>query len=368
MKVGLDTRTLHVKGGSRTYAYNLVRALSKLDGIDITLFGGDAIGNFIPINPPPKNDFLRPMWENISILPYIKRKGIDIFHGLKHVIPLFTKVKTVVTVHDLSALKFPFLFHVKSRLYWELLTKRYIKSADKIIAISNSTKEDLIDFFGVSEEKIMVIHLGVNESFLKMGDDTRKIKDILKRSGVFLSDADKVISSVGTIQPRKNYVRLIKAFEILGKNQDLKLLIAGRRGWKTDEIFDYMKRSEVGDKIHYLGYVLDDALPALYKASDLFVYPSLYEGFGLPPLEAMACGTPVITSNTSSLPEVVGDAGIMVDPYDVKGLGEAMCEVLESDTLQRRMRRKGLERAKKFSWEKTARETVETYKKVLDEK
>lgn len=248
-------------------------------------------------------------------------------------------------------------------LRYKFLFPRTLKTADRIIAVSNSTKRDLINYFNIPEEKIKVILEAADEKFKLLNkEEINEVKQKYNLNFPF-------ILYVGTLEARKNIPTLIKAFyKIKKKNIEHKLVIAGKKGWKYKEIFETIDKLDLQNDVVFTGYVSDEDLPALYNAADLFVYPSIYEGFGLPPLEAMACGTPVITSNTSSLPEVVGDAGIMVDPCDVDGLTQTMCDVLTNDGLREDMIKKGLERAKMFTWEKCARETLKVYEEVYNER
>jgi glycosyltransferase involved in cell wall biosynthesis len=234
-----------------------------------------------------------------------------------------------------------------------------IKKADIIIAVSYSTKRDIINYFEIKEEKIKVVYPGVESRFRPI----RNIKEYRLRNNL----PSKMILNVGTLEPRKNVVTLIKAFKKLRKLgfKNYKLVIAGDKGWLYKPIFDEIKSSGLQKEVLFLGCVKDEDLPILYNCADVFVYPSFYEGFGFPPLEAMACGIPVITSNTSSLPEVVDNAGIMVDPDDVNSLCNAMYNVLKDKELWHQMSKKGLERAKLFSWKETAKKILEIYDEVL---
>jgi len=261
----------------------------------------------------------------------------------------------VITVHDIAYIRFPYLLNKSRQIYKKYILNSSIKKADIIIADSHSTKRDIVEFFNVDEKKIKVVHLGVESRFRPISN----VEDYRTRNNL----PSKMILNIGTLEPRKNVVALIKAFKKLQERgfKDYVLVIAGEKGWLYKRIFEEIKSSGVEQSIRLLGVVRDEDLPLLYNCTDLFVYPSLYEGFGLPPLEAMACGIPVITSNTSSLPEVVGNAGIMVGPDDVNSLCEAMHNVLKDKELWHHMSKKGLERAKLFSWEETARKVLEIY-------
>ena len=234
---------------------------------------------------------------------------------------------------------------------------------DKIIAISENTKNDLINLYRIAPERIKVIYVAADEVYRPM-ENPERTAHIRQKYTL----PDRFILFVGVIEPRKNIVRLIKAYnQIKGKIQQ-KLIIVGKKGWLYEDVFKTVDRLSLNQDVNFLGYVPKEDLAFLYTACDLFIYPSLYEGFGLPPLEAMACGAPVISSNTSSLPEVVGDAGILVTPTSTEELSAAMYKVLTDENLRNEMKLKGLERAKLFSWKKTAQETIKIYEEIYKEK
>jgi glycosyltransferase involved in cell wall biosynthesis len=265
----------------------------------------------------------------------------------------------VITVHDIAYIRFPDLLNKSRQIYKKYILSLSVKKADIIIAVSHSTKRDIIEFFKVDEKKIKVIHHGVESRFHPISN----VEGYRTRNNL----PSKMILNIGTLEPRKNVVTLIKAFKKLQERgfKDYVLTIAGEKGWLYKKIFKEIKSSGMEQSIRLLGVVRDEELPLLYNCADLFVYPSLYEGFGLPPLEAMACGVPIITSNTSSLPEVVGNAGIMVDPNDIESLSDEMYRVLKDKELKHQMSRDGLKRSKMFTWEKMANEVLETYNEIL---
>lgn len=289
---------------------------------------------------------------------------VDIFHCSTNIVPPQKKGKTAITIYDLTTIKFP-QFHPKG---WtkEALNKylRDVKRADLIIAISESTKKDVVEILKVPERKISVVYPATSKAFRKI-DDPNWISYIRSKYEI----SRKYILYVGTLEPRKNLIRLVKAYYRLKKDFRIEhqLVLAGGKGWLCDDIFEQITQLRLDGDVVITGYIVDEEdVAALMNGADLFVYPSIYEGFGLPPLEAMCCGAPVITSTASSLPEVVGDAAILVNPYDVGQMTEAMHRVLTDEVLQRDMRRKSSERAKIFSWEKTAKETLRAYEQVCE--
>ena len=278
---------------------------------------------------------------------------IDIFFS-PHFLPvaLPKNCKRVITFHDLSFKHHPQFFS-SSRKVWHFLTfpKSQAQKADKIITDSQSTKEDLVKIYKINSDKIEAIYLGVSNNF----------KPLKKHK------PQRSILYFGTIEPRKNLILLIKAFEALKKGAgmtDLKLVIAGAKGWLYKDIFETVANSRCKKDIVFTGVVDEKDKPYLYSSADVFVYPSFFEGFGFPPLEAMACGVPTIVSNTSSLSEVVGNGAIMIDPYNVDELAFAIRKVLEDKELRNDLIKKGLNQAKKFNWDKTAKQVLEIFKKL----
>ncbi len=274
--------------------------------------------------------------------------------------PLSRSCRKAMTFHDLSFEYHPEFFSWRKRIWQKYLmnVEQEAQGAEKIIAVSRSTKEDLMDFYKINPGRIKVIYSGVDDKFEKKELCESESEGIKKKYRL----PQNFILYFGTVEPRKNIVGLISAFQLIKgriKNKELKLVIAGARGWLYQDIFKAAKNSKYSQDIIFTGFVEPADKVFLYNLASLFVYPSFFEGFGFPPLEAMACGLPVITSNTSSLPEVVGDAALMVDPYNIDELAWAMAEVLAGDDLRRELIARGLARAKMFSWEKCAKETLD---------
>jgi glycosyltransferase involved in cell wall biosynthesis len=276
---------------------------------------------------------------------------LDVFYSPDFVLPPTRRsTHTLLTVHDLSFLRYPDAFVPSLRRYLERTVPRSVARADRVLADSEATRADLIAYYGALSEKVEVLHSGVDPRFRPEQEPDEREQ---LRARYSVGDRPYVLS-VGTLQPRKNYVRLIQAFATLPPAN--LLCIAGGRGWLCEDIFAEAERH--GDRVRILGFVDDADLPALYRNAALFALPSLYEGFGLPMLEAMACGTPVVCSNVSSLPEVAGDAALTVDPFDIDGLAEAMARTLEDADLQQRMIAKGLAQAARFTWTESARQLL----------
>jgi glycosyltransferase involved in cell wall biosynthesis len=368
--IGLNAHLLSLaqtyrSAGINWYIHNLLLNLALADQENqYTVFLGDR--RFLP-NPgltlrtswlPTTHPLVRIGWEQL-VQPFVLwQEKIDLLHSLAFVTPLVSPCPSVVTIYDLSFLLFPLGFKHSKRLYLTLLTRPSARKARRIITISESTKRDTVLLLGVSPEKVDVVYCGVDKAFHPLPE--REVASFRQKRGL----PERIILFLGTIEPRKNVARLVEAYSRLEDGQ-VKLVIGGARGWLYEEVFARVEELDLTGDVLFPGYIPPDELPLWYNAAELFVYPSLYEGFGLPPLEAMACGTPVITSNVSSLPEVVGEAGLTVDPMDSEGLAEAMNQVLGDGALRQSMRERGLARASRFSWAKAARETVEVYRRAL---
>jgi glycosyltransferase involved in cell wall biosynthesis len=310
--------------------------------------------------------------EIFSIPDTLRKSDLDVLHFPEYhhdfLIPFFTnKVPKIVTIHDLTPLILPETHGTRFRLWWRWkFTLKLVKNRiDHVIAVSESTKNDCINYLDIPKEKITVIHNAVDDIFKPL-IDKQKIENHLKKE---YNIDHPFILFVGTLEGRKNVPQLINAFyEVKKMGLNHKLILVGMKGWKSEPIFEAIEKLGLKDEIIFPGYIPTSDLVKLYNVADVFVYPSLYEGFGLPPLEAMSCGCPVITSNTSSLPEVVGDAGILVDPHDTDGLAKAIYEVLSDNELRNQLVENSLERAKMFSWEKVAQETWKVYENMYNHK
>jgi len=352
MRIGIDISQIVYQGsGVARYTAKLVEYLLKIDkGNDYVLFFSSLRRKLDKklfrekvkkLYFPPS--FLDVLWNRLHVLPIENFIGkVDVFHCSDWTQPPARKARLVTTVHDLTPWKYPQTLHPKivathkRRMYWVK------KEADMIIADSHSTKKDLINILGIPEEKIKVVYLGVEEAKIK---------------GPF--PKDNYILAVGTREPRKNLKRLIDAFEkVANKNKDIKLVIAGKYGWGDKQL--RLKNEQVS----ILGFVSEEKLSLLYRHAKAFVYPSLYEGFGLPILEAMVAGCPVITSNLSSLPELAGKAAILINPLSTNSITKAIDRVLKDDNLRAELIKKGKDQVKKFKWQKTAQETLKIYKEV----
>ena len=364
MRVAIDARKLH-DFGIGTYIRNLLRHLGRLDrDTEYVLLCRDAdmglapqLGeNFRAVREQSPNYSFREQFH----IPYVlARERPDVYHAPHYVLPPAVPCRSVVTIHDTIHLMFPqYLPSRGAYAYARSLMWTAAKRSDRILTVSESSKRDIMRYFNVAPEKIVVVYNALDERF---GAEPAP-EEIARVRERFQLDHGFVLY-VGNIKPHKNLVRLIDAFDGLRREgfDDLKLLIIGDEISKWPALRRAVHRHKLHKHVRFLGFQSDETLSVLYRLAAVFVFPSLYEGFGLPPLEAMASGTPVVTSNVSSLPEVAGDAAVLVDPYDVAAIQDGIKRVLTDPVLREELRRKGLQRAREFSWERSVARTREIY-------
>jgi len=297
------------------------------------------------------------LWTHVRLSWEMARQPPDVLFVPAHVLPLVHPRCSVVTVHDLGYRHYPEAHPLLDRLYLDLSTRYNAQAARRVIAVSQATQDDLVQHYGIEPGKISVVYSGWDERMQPV-EDEGTIERVKARYGI----RGEYVLYVGTLQPRKNLGRLLEAVALLReqaqRGEAPGLVIAGRKGWLYDPVFQQVERLGLEREVVFPGYVPQEDLPALLSGARLFVFPSLYEGFGLPVLEAMACGTPVVCSNVSSLPEVAGDAAFLVDPRDVKGMAEAMNRLLQDEGLRAEVVERGYRRVRQFSWDRCARETL----------
>jgi glycosyltransferase involved in cell wall biosynthesis len=290
------------------------------------------------------------------------RLGLDVLHSPDFIPPHRPSCKSVITVHDLAFLLYPHFLTKESARYYGHIDQA-VRWTDHIIAVSESTKRDTIQHLGVPDDKITVVHEAASSVFQPIEREVAReqVRNLHGVDGPF-------ILFVSTIEPRKNVPTLLRAVWQLMEcyKEDVRIVLAGGKGWLFEDAFAVIDELELDSRVHFLGRVRSEDLVYLYNAAEMLAHPAFYEGFGLPPLEAMACGLPVISSNVASLPEVVGDAGLLIDPHDVDELTVAMWRVMNDGELRQEMRQKGLRQAGRFSWERAARETLAIYQMVHD--
>lgn len=356
MKIAIDTQTtLGQKSGFGFYVSNLIANIKKIDQKNKYIF----------LKPHTNQDFSTPerlFWDQITIPNLASRAKVDILHQPCFSTPVFYRGKVVVTIHDLISVFFGYNIPFWSRQFFGKWMPATYRFADHLIAVSEHTKKDAIRVLGINESKISVIHEAADEKYHQITDQMT-LNKVRKKYGV---GDNPFILHVGTLEPRKNLLFLVRAFALAKDSLgETNLVITGKKGWYYEGLFKLVDQLQLQSKVIFTGYVEDDDLPALYNAAQIFAFPSLYEGFGLPPLEAMASGTPVISSNTSSMPEVVGEAGILLPPAGEKQWAEAMIKLNTDQALRQSLKEKGLVQAKKFSWEKCARETIAVYERMM---
>jgi glycosyltransferase involved in cell wall biosynthesis len=301
-------------------------------------------------------------WWTVGLPRYVRKGAFDLFHGTNFEVPLWKKCATVLTVHDLSLFLHP-ESHEKSRVRRARRRQPLMaRAANMIITPGQSVRHEVADRFQIPLDKIVAIPEAARSVFHPMSP----AGTIETRSR--LNIADDFILYVGTLEPRKNLVRLVQAFidSAPKRKRGLQLVLAGKEGWLTQDLFDLVRQSGMSQSIKFTGYLCDKDLCALYSSCRAFIYPSLYEGFGLPPLEAMACGAPVITSQIHSIHEVTGDAAMLVDPEDTSDLGAKINQLVENEAGRRELSLAGLKRAGEFSWERTAQLTRDVYTEAVN--
>lgn len=373
MIIGFDGSrafTAH-RTGTENYSYQLLKALAKLDHQNsylVYLRPGSKTDSGWPNNFRFQTIRYPRLWTQAGLAGQTFKDHLDVLFVPSHTLPVIKKpgLKTVLTIHDLGAEYLPQLHQLKQRLYLNLMTRHQIQSATHLIAVSQATKDDLVKKVGINPKKITVIHEGFNSDLakpLKRSEIDRVLKD-------YDIDFKDYFLFVGTIQPRKNLSNLIIAYSNYLKTVDSasgapKLVLAGGKGWLSEEIYQLPKQLGIEARVKFLGYIPDHDLSALYSGAQAFLFPSLFEGFGLPILEAMSSGTPVLTSNLSSMPEVAGQAAILVDPYSTEDITKGITKIMTPGT-GAKLQQAGLQQIKKFSWEKAAQETLEVLEKVAN--
>jgi glycosyltransferase involved in cell wall biosynthesis len=370
LRIAIDAHSVGTGlGGNESYATNLIEALAEIDDANLyTLYvtRREAVERF------------RKRWPNFEVratLPHtpliriplvlsaeLRRNPVDVLH-VQFTAPPLSPCPVVVSLHDLSFEHLPETFKWCSRNQLRMTVRRSARNASLVIALSDYARNDIVDTYGLLPEKVIAIPLAAAAHFRPITND-EELQRVRQTYGI----EGEYILSVGAIQPRKNLSRLVAAYSRLHRAKPKgnlpKLVLAGKCAWLYEETLRTIKELRLSDSVILTGYVPEHDLPALYSGALCFIYPSYFEGFGLPPLEAMKCGVPVIVGNRTSLPEVVGDAGLLVDPFDEEALAAAMDEVINDPHLRAELSVKGLARAKLFDWRETARKTLAVYQKA----
>lgn len=371
MRVGIMGRSLRAQqSGVGRYTRNLVEALCEALPADSPvvfltqdhtgLSRNDVTAVYAPF--PTPSEYARALWEQTVVPREARRQGITVYHSPNYILPLALRCPSVVTVHDVIFRSLPQLHRWQSRLYLSFFTNWAVRRADCLIAVSQTTADELARYYPAAKSKTQVIYQGLDPIFHNP-PSADKVCEFRLRKGI----ERPYILFVGTLEPRKNLARLLDAYRQLVEEWAVAhdLVICGAIGWHTRPFQQALAQASIEHRVRLTGYVADEELPLWYAAADLFVYPSLFEGFGLPPLEAMACGAPVVTSNNSSLPEAVGDAAILVDPTDVRAIAEGIACVLECPDLAESLRVRGHQQVQRFNWHVAAGQIIELYQNVI---
>lgn len=363
MRIGVDTRELTgEKAGKGWYVFHILMRLRDIDQKNNYVFYGNYETQYPdwPGTEKVKIGGSELLWHH-KVAKRLKSDKIDLYWApTSPIVPAIATVPTIMSIMDLTTLLFPDKHLIKGRLVDMVFLKRAVNKTKRIICISKATERDLIAYAPKAKGKTEVIYLGYDESFKRLDD--KIVKETLDKYKL----KPGYILSVGTLEPRKNIAKLIESYAQLDKQLQDKhpLVIVGKRGWFYEEIFAAIEKNKLKEKVKFLEYVPFSDLPAIYNGASVFVYPSLYEGFGLPPLEAMACGKPVIVTNVSSLPEVVGKAGILINLHNTKEIAERMEKLLTNNVLRKQYSGLAMKQAKKFSWQKCAKETLEIFNSI----
>lgn len=356
-------------GGNETYATNLIEALAEIDSVNrYTLYvtkrsAVERFGNRWPNVhlrlTLPHTPFLRiPLTLSVEL----RRRPVDILH-VQYTSPPLTPCPVVNTIHDLSFEHLPETFKRRSWRQMRLTIRRSAQAAAHILTDSDFSRTDILETYKLNPDSVTATLLAAASQFKPVEDDA-EINRIRQRYGI----TGAYLLTLGSIQPRKNMPRLIRAFAALCRDSAIRplptLVVAGKRAWLYEETLEAAENSRVREQILFTGYVPQMDLPALYSGATCFVYPSYFEGFGIPPLEAMRCGTPTITGNRSCFPEIIGDGGLLVDPFDERAIRDAIQQVFADPTLRDELKQKGMRRSNLFNWRETARQTLQVYEKV----
>jgi len=370
LRIGIDAHSVGTKlGGNESYAVNLIEALAQIDSVNhYTIYVTtseardrftDRWSNFKVRSTLPHTPLIRIP---ISLSAELRKRPVDVLH-VQFTAPPFCPCPVVVSIHDLSFEHLPETFKRRSRTQLRLTVRHSARRATRILSLSEHTRRDIIETYRIDAEKVSAIPLAAAEHFGPVNDN-RELQRVRHNYGI----AGDYILCVGSIQPRKNLARLIRAYALLRGNSSAdklpKLVLVGKCAWLYDETLRTLEKAGVKDTVVVTGYVPENDLPALYSGALCFVYPSYFEGFGLPPLEAMKCGAPVIVGDRTSLPEVVGDAALSVDPFNIEAIAAAITRLVNNSTLRHELSVRGQERARMFSWQHTARETLKVYTEV----
>ena len=369
MKVGIDGRTVTGRfTGDRTYWLNMLRSLTALTGRDESYCVYSRLpipAETIPAHPQWKIESLSAvndrLWTMFAFPSALRRDGAEVAHT-QYTIPIHTPCPTITSVHDISFRLYPSWFPKKHRLLLNLAVPGAMRRAARIITLSESSRRDIIRIYGIPPEKIHAIHLAAGPEYQPIPKEIARAA-VNERYGL----NDPYVIAVGVLQPRKNLALLLEAFAIAKRRAKLahRLVITGKAGWDYENLGVLAGRLGITESVQFTGYVADEDLPHLYSAAEVLAFPSLYEGFGLPPLEAMACGTPALVSDAPAMPEVAGDGAWVLPVMSPVAWADAIAALCTDSELRRSWAQRGIRRAAQFSWERTAAQTKKVYEEAL---
>ena len=370
MRIGIDATALPPNPvGAGNYIIQLVRALAALETEhQFTIFaqqsGRELIGGLPEhvhwVVVPNLRPAVRLLWEQVRLPALVKRSAVDLLHSPHYTRPAILPCASVVTFHDMTFFLFPELHTRAKQIFFPFAIRHSARHADALIAVSENTRRDAMRILGIPANRIFATPLGISEGFHPIEDQV-----LLEEGRQRYQLPAKFILYVGLIEPRKNIPLLLNAYARLVSQVDLPpLVLVGRQGWMYEQVYQLVEQLELNDRVHFKGYIPAQNLPIVYNLAQLFVYPSTYEGFGLPPLEAMACGTPVITTAISAMLDNVGDAGLLIPPQDETALAHAIQTLLIDHSLRDHLSVAGRRRASEFTWKRTAMETLKVYQLV----
>ncbi len=348
------------------YTHELVNALAPRLGEDLSVFVTRAEDGLdgLPIRRirapfRTRTEYARACWEQTVVPVEVARLAPAVYHSPNYILPLAIRCPSVVTVHDLAFLDAS-LHRMRSHLYLSTLTTLAVRRAARIICVSQHTYDQFVEHFPRAAGRARIVTEGVGASFTHQ--PAHIVEQFRARHGL----PERYILFVGTFEPRKNLARLVDAFEKAARSTDAPdhLVLCGGTGWKNEDVFARIEASPMRDRIRVLGYLADDELAAAYSGCSLFAYPSTSEGFGLPPVEAMACGAPVLTSHTGALPETVGESALTVDPFATDAIADGLIRLLTDEDLRARLIVAGRARARELSWDAVAERTLEIYQEI----
>ena len=361
MKIGVMLRNIAERGGIVVYAKNLLRCLLELDSKNDYVFmyrhqqDIGQLGTFPNVTEAVIRAPSKLLWDQVAVPLFARKQRIDVIYNPKLSIPVATRSKTVLVMHGGAQFVVPHVFKWHDRMYFKIANRIFCKRADAIITMTHLGAQDIVQRMGAAPEKVHVLNEGYNENC--------RVLDATATAAVKskYSLPDQFILFVGGITPLKNFGNLLKAYRKLQLRFSHKLVVVGFNRWKFSKDLGMVNELGLRDKIVFCGFVPDEDLPAFYNLASVFAFPSLYEGFGIPVLEAMACGCPVVTTETGCSPEVAGNAALLINPYDPDAIADAMAKVLGEEALRAKLIERGLERANQFSWRKCAAETLAVF-------